>query len=135
MSKPTINARGVWCGIAMSYDVIRLRKDGLTWTVEGPLPLDDMPMRVEATNVHYLRSSGEEGVLNYNSSAEHSFTLMSPEEGDTLVGMDEFGVMLEVATVVERESSAETVKSLREDPNSFLRDLRVVLAVLFQRHA
>ena len=135
VSKPTINARGVWRGIAMSYDVIRLRNDGLTWTVEDPLPLNDTSFRVEATTVHYFRGSEEEGVMNYDSAALHSFTLISPELGDTLVGMDEFGVMLEVATVVERELSAGTVVSLREDSNSFLRDLRVVLAAWLRHHA
>jgi hypothetical protein len=108
----------------MSYDVIRFIKDGITWRVEDPLPLDDTPLRVEAPYVHYYRLN-EEGRLAYDSSAFHSFTLISPELEDTLVGTDQFAIILEVATTVPRAS--DRAARLRNDPGSFVDGLQAAV--------
>jgi hypothetical protein len=94
-------------------DVVTLVLDGGQWNITG---LQEK-LRVEAPYVHYVSFKyipGEPWNIEHKSRAEHSYTLMSPEACDMLIGVDARSNLRHVAVVLSRDSAEHLANRLRD---------------------
>ncbi len=78
---------------------------------------DTTAVRVEAPYVHYVSFKyipGEPWNIEHKSRAEHSYTLISPEACDMLIGVDARSKLRHVAVVLSRDSAEHLVTRLRD---------------------